>query len=278
MDQVDLRAQVSGYLTEIHVTDGQFVHKGDLLFVIDPRPYEIALQTAVAQLQTANASLDLANKQVARSTVLKRSDFESAEVVDQRTQLGRPPPPRWSRPRPRSGPPSSTWTSPASPPRSTAGRRSAGLARQPDQRRRRQRRARLSTIVSLDPIHVDFDMSEADALVYQRYLSTKQPVPDRTVKISLGDEIGWTRQGTLDFLDNQVDRSSGTLHARATVANADLLITPGQFARVQAAHVGAAAGAAGAGCGAGDGPVAQDGDDVPPPTARSCPSRSRSGR
>ena len=87
VDQVNLHAQVSGFLTEIHFTDGQIVHKGDLLYVIDPRPYTIQLQQAVALYQTAVASLDLANKEVSRSTVLHRNDFESGETLDLRTQV-----------------------------------------------------------------------------------------------------------------------------------------------------------------------------------------------
>ena len=81
-------------------------------------------------------------------------------------------------------------------------------------------------------------MSEADSLAYQRFLATRKqgsekPGVDRSVKLSLSDEAGWQRRGTLDFIDNQVDRSSGTMHARATVANPDLLIAPGQFARLE---------------------------------------------
>src|SRR5882757_8450119 len=72
VNQVGLRAQVSGYLTEIHFQDGQIVRKGDLLFVIDPRPYEIQLQQATAQRETAAAALELADKQVARTARLNR--------------------------------------------------------------------------------------------------------------------------------------------------------------------------------------------------------------
>ena len=89
VDYVELRAQVSGYLTEIHFTDGQIVHKGDLLFVIDPRPYDISLQQAAAQLQTAVAGLDLANKEIVRTTELRRNDFASGELLDQRVQQQR---------------------------------------------------------------------------------------------------------------------------------------------------------------------------------------------
>lgn len=114
VDHVEIRAQVSGYLTEIHFTDGQIVHQGDLLFVIDPRPYEIQLQQATAQQQTAMAQLDLANKQLARNTELRRSDVVSADVLDQRVQQQRAAQRRSSRPKPPFALPSSTSSSRAS--------------------------------------------------------------------------------------------------------------------------------------------------------------------
>src|SRR5258708_6923617 len=89
VNQVELRAQVSGYLTEIHFHDGQIVRKGDLLFVIDPRPYEIQLQQATAQRETAAAALELADKQVARTARLNREQFATDELLDQRTQTQR---------------------------------------------------------------------------------------------------------------------------------------------------------------------------------------------
>ena len=91
----------------------------------------------------------------------------------------------------------------------------------------------LATLVSIDPIYLNFDMSEAD---YMRFLRERQsqtgPLADK-VEISLADETAFTHQGTLDFVDNALDRSSGTIHARATVPNSDLLQTPGGFARVR---------------------------------------------
>jgi RND family efflux transporter MFP subunit len=93
----------------------------------------------------------------------------------------------------------------------------------------------LTTIVSLDPIHLDFDMSEGDYLAYQRFLLSQHsdnPV-DRTVEANLSDEQGWKHRGQLDFMDNQMDRSSGTIHARANMPNPDLLIAAGQFARLR---------------------------------------------
>src|ERR1700722_85204 len=85
IDRVELRAQVGGTLTEIHFTDGQIVHKGDLLLVIDPRPYEIKLAQAKAQLQTATARVALANTQLSRAQSLRHNDFATQETVDQRT-------------------------------------------------------------------------------------------------------------------------------------------------------------------------------------------------
>src|SRR5580698_8213360 len=75
VNDVEIRAQVSGYLTEIHFTDGQIVHKGDLLFVIDPRPYDIKLAEAVAQVQTNQARLALANRELSRAQALKHDDY-----------------------------------------------------------------------------------------------------------------------------------------------------------------------------------------------------------
>jgi RND family efflux transporter MFP subunit len=93
----------------------------------------------------------------------------------------------------------------------------------------------LTTIVSLDPIHLDFDMSEGDYLAYQRFLQSQHSGVsiDRTVEADLSDEQGWKRRGELNFLDNQMDRSSGTIHARASLPNPDLFIAAGQFARLR---------------------------------------------
>ena len=85
VDAVELRAQVGGTLTEIDFQDGQIVHKGDPLFVIDPRPFQIRLEQAVAQLQTAHARKALAEAELWRAQQLKRTEFGTVENVDQRT-------------------------------------------------------------------------------------------------------------------------------------------------------------------------------------------------
>jgi RND family efflux transporter MFP subunit len=90
----------------------------------------------------------------------------------------------------------------------------------------------LTTIVSLDPIYLDFDLSEADYAAYQ-HSAAARPSATNAVQISVDGERPWARAGDLDFLDNEIDRRSGTLHARATLTNPDMMIAPGGFARVR---------------------------------------------
>jgi len=93
----------------------------------------------------------------------------------------------------------------------------------------------LTTLVSLDPIYLDFDMSESDYLTFSRERARLSGPLANAVTLSLGDENRFTRPGTLDFVDNALDRSSGTIHTRATVPNSDLFLVPGEFARVRVA-------------------------------------------
>ena len=235
VDQVELRAQVSGYLTEIHFTDGQIVHKGDLLFVIDPRPYEIALQQAVAQYQAATAGLDLANKEVSRTTDLTRDDFASRELLDQRvqTQLAASAALEQAKAAIHAAQLNLEFTRITAPFSGKISLRHVSIGSLISGGPGAATGTALTSIVSLDPIHLDFDLSEADYLAYQRFLATKQPGLDSTIRVRLSDEQGWPRRGMLDFIDNQIDRGSGTMHARASLANPDLLIAPGQFARLR---------------------------------------------
>lgn len=237
VDQVDLRAQVSGYLTEIHFTDGQIVHQGDLLFVIDPRPYEIALQQATAQYQTAQASLDLTNQQLKRAAELQRRDFESRDVLDQRIQAQRSATAAIEQAKAaiRSAQLNIEFSHVTAPFTGRIGAHQISVGNLVQGGSGAPSSTLLATIVSLDPIHLDFDMSESDYLAWKRYEQAQQAggTLDRKVEASLSDEQGWARTGVLDFVDNQLDRSSGTIHARASIPNPDLLIAPGQFARLR---------------------------------------------
>jgi RND family efflux transporter MFP subunit len=234
VDKVELRAQVGGTLTEIHFKDGEIVHKGALLFVIDPEPYQIRMSQAQAQLEAAKARLDLASRELVRAQTLKATDAGSTENVEQRVAdrlaaqaaldgaLAQVHDARFDLDRTRITAP---FTGRIGNHQVSVGNLVAGS------RGATSPTTLLTTMVSLDPIYLDFDMSEAD---YNNYLRGHQHNSGtETVGISLADSTDFTRQGTLDFIDNALDRSSGTIHARAAVANNDLQLTPGGFARVR---------------------------------------------
>jgi RND family efflux transporter MFP subunit len=235
IEQVELRAQVGGTLTGIHFKDGDIVHKGDLLFTIDARPFEIRLAQANAQLETASARLALAERELNRAQVLATRSFGTEQTVDQRTAEQRSAQAAVDDAKaqirdaefdlehchitaPFTGRIGAHLVSVGN---LIAGSRAATTPT-----------TLLATLVSLDPIWLDFDMSESDFLQYSRDRARKDGAAD-LVEIALSDETRFGRQGTLDFVDNALNRSSGTIHARATVANPDHLLTPGEFARAR---------------------------------------------
>jgi multidrug efflux system membrane fusion protein len=232
VDNVDLRAQVSGFLTEIHFTDGQIVHRGDLLFVIDPRPFEIQLQQATAQYQSALAGLQLADEQLKRTSTLQHSDFASRDLLDQRLQAqrGAQASVEQAKAAIRSAQLNLEFSRITAPFDGRIGAHQVSVGSLISGGNAGGSNTLLATVVSMDPIHLDFDMSESDYLSWRRYQEA-QPKDGaaEVVQASLSDEQGWTRKGHLDFVDNRMDRGSGTMHARASLPNSDLLIAPGQF-------------------------------------------------
>jgi multidrug efflux system membrane fusion protein len=236
VDKVELRAQVGGILTEIHFTDGQIVHKGDLLFVIDPRPYEIRLAQAKAQLQTTAARVALANNQLSRAQSLRRNEFATQETVDQRTsdQDASAAAVEDAKARIRDAELDLEYCRVTAPFTGRMGARQVSIGSLvAGSRAAVSPTTLLATLVSLDPLYLDFDMSESDYLTFARERARHGgPLADR-ILIGLSDENSLTREGTLDFVDNTLDRSSGTIHARATVPNHDLFLAPGQFARLR---------------------------------------------
>jgi membrane fusion protein, multidrug efflux system len=238
INRVELRAQVGGILTEIHFEDGQIVHKGDLLFMIDPRPYEIKLAQATAALQTATAHIALANNQLSRAQSLRRSDFATQETVDQRTsdQDASAAAVEDAKARIRDAQLDLEYCRVTAPFTGRIGARQVSIGSLvAGSRAAVSPTTLLATLVSLDPIYLDFDMSESDFLTFSRERAKRGgPLADKVV-IGLSDENNFKREGTLDFVDNALDRSSGTIHARATVPNTDLFLAPGQFARLRVA-------------------------------------------
>jgi len=238
IDRVELRAQVGGTLTEIHFKDGQIVHRGDLLFVIDPRPYEIKLEQAKAALDTATARTALANNQLYRAQSLKRDEFATQETVDQRTNDHNASQAAIedAKARVRDAELDLEYARVRAPFTGRIGARQVSIGSLiAGSRAATSPTTLLATLVSLDPLYLDFDMSESDFLTFQRERARLKGTLADKVKIALSDENGFERDGTLDFIDNALDRSSGTIHARATVPNGDLFLAPGQFARLRVA-------------------------------------------
>ena len=238
VDEVDVRARVSGYLESIHFTDGQMVKKDDLLFVIDPRPFEISLTSAQAALNSAKARVDLAKQQLARADKLKKSDFVSQSTFDERLQemLSASSDAEVASAAIASAKLNLSFTRVTAPMDGRIGNHQVSvgnLITGGDGGGAMQ----LATIVSLDPIHFSFDVSEADFLAYQRAAASGKltSARDEKLKVSahLTDEEAWSLQGSMDFVNNQVDRTTGTIRARAVFPNTELLITPGQFGRVR---------------------------------------------
>ncbi|MBE7210568.1 MAG: efflux RND transporter periplasmic adaptor subunit [Gluconacetobacter diazotrophicus] len=236
VDAVEIRPQVGGILTEIHFTDGQIVHKGDLLFVIDPRPYQIKLAQAVAAAQTAQARLTLAGSELWRAQQLKNSSYGTAQAVDQRGADQRANTAALAQAEQQIRDAqldleycrvSAPFTGRISNHRVSVGALISGS------RAGTSATTLLTTLMSLDPVHLDFDMSEADFQSFSRAHPHQDGMVGSPVAISLSDDGKFNTQGKLDFVDNAVDRGSGTLHARATVPNPELTIAPGEFARLR---------------------------------------------
>ena len=230
---VEIRARVSGYVQEIGFEDGQIVEAGQTLFVIDPRPYQAAVDRAKAQIDMQRAQLDLARLDQERTSRLVSTSAAARATLDQRN--------------------AEFAEASANLAASEAELRQAELdlgftrVTAPFAGRVSDRRVDvgnlvsdqtlLTTIVQLDPIYLSFDMSESDFLAYQR-ASARGELPstrdNRTiVQAHLVDEEGWPHEGTMSFVDNVVDQGSGTIRGRATFPNPQNLITPGQFGRIR---------------------------------------------
>jgi len=234
---VEIRARVSGFIDKLHFKDGQFVNVGEPLFTIDKRPYEIALDSARADVARNKAQVDLADLQVQRGAALVASrnipeaenDTRKSNLAVAKAQL------KAAEAAMRNAELNLEWTEVTAP---LSGRISdrkidAGNLIQGGQ----TGATLLATIVSQDPIRFLFDVSESDYLRYQRlYMAGARPEADSStipVRIRLADETDWKRTGKIDFVDNSLSLRSGTVRTRAVVDNKDHLLTPGVFGRIQ---------------------------------------------
>lgn len=237
VDSVEIRSRVSGYLDSIHFTDGQMVNKGDALFVIDPRPFEISLASAEAALASAQARVNLAQQQLDRAEKLKKSDFVSQSTFDERLEelQSAAADAEVASAAINAAKLNLAYTRIAAPISGRVGVHEVSIGNLVTGGESGNT-TRLTTLVSLDPIHLTFDVSESDFLAYQRAAAEGRLQSTRDsieVAAHLMDEESWSLQGKMDFVNNEVDRTAGTIRARAIFANPGNLITPGQFGRIR---------------------------------------------
>lgn len=229
VSSVDVRPRASGYLQRSHFTDGQYVRAGQLLFTIDARPSQAALDQARAQLARAQATLVNARTELARSETLAKSEAASREEVEQRRAAVR--------------------AGEADVAAGHAAVRAAGLnvgftrVTAPISGRVSQRmvdpgnavsadQTVLTRIVSTSPMHFSFQGSEASLLQYERRGDTLQNAP---VRIRLQGDDDYKLNGRIDFVDNALSNGSGTITVRAVVQNPDGKLRPGLFGQLQLA-------------------------------------------
>ena len=236
-ERVAVRARVSGYIEQVHFVDGADVKQGDLLFMIDRRPFEIAVDSARADLARAQAQVTLNQVDYQRAQELVKTAATTVRDLDTRK--------------------ANLDTSQAQVMAAQAALRNAELnlewteVRAPISGRVSDRRVdpgnlvtggqdnatALTTIVKLDPIYFVFEGSEADYIRYSRLSREGERPSSRAapnpVRVQLADETGWPHPGHMDFVDNEVNTRSGTIRGRAVLDNHDLFLTPGTFGRLQ---------------------------------------------
>jgi RND family efflux transporter MFP subunit len=237
VSSVEVRPRVSGFIDKIHFKDGQIIKAGDPLFTIDPRPFEIAAESARADVTRAKAQVALAESEVDRALPLVKSgavterDFtqRSANLSVAQAQL------QVALASLKSAELNLEWTVVTAPiagrisdRKVAAGNLVVGGA---------TGTTLLTTIVAMDPIHFLFDASESDYLRYSRLNASGERASsrdvDNPVMLKLADEEGFVHQGRMDFVDNQLNPRSGTMRARAVFENKDQLLTPGVFGRLK---------------------------------------------
>lgn len=235
--RVDVRSRVSGYLDSVHFAEGQMVDAGQLLFVVDQRPFQAEVDRARAEVEGASTRFDLAEMEFARGKRLTSSRAMSRESMEERraqrdaaeAEL------KAAQARLRAAELDLGFTEVRAP---LAGRVSdirvdpgnlisGGSANS----------TVLTTIVALDPIELEIEASEAEFLRYTRLSSDGTRPSSRDianpVEARLLDEQDWRHKGHMTFVDNELDPDTGTMRGRATFDNPDLVLLPGMFARAR---------------------------------------------
>jgi multidrug efflux system membrane fusion protein len=238
VESVDIRPRVSGYITEIHFEAGAIVKKGDLLYVIDPRPYKADFDRAAAEVDRMDAQLKLAQIELNRATDLRNKATISASEFDQRAAAfqGAAAAKSSAEAAKNSAALNLEFTQVKSPVdgRVSDQRITVGNLVQPGA----GPESVLTTVMSVDPIYAKVDADENAILKYVKLAEEGKRVSARTDKIpawvELGNETGFPHEGYVDFVDNRLDPGTGTIRARIVLKNWNPnFITPGFFVRVR---------------------------------------------
>jgi multidrug efflux system membrane fusion protein len=238
VEEVQVRARVGGFVTNVEFRDGAFVNTGDLLYIIDARPFEAVAEQADGQLSDARAKGELAKRELDRGLTLVQTSAVSESVVDQRRQAlqAAKAAEMQAEGALKAAQLNIEFTHVIAP---IGGRVSRHLISVGNlvQGSDAGGGTLLTSIVSLDPIYIYFDMDEATYLKNNRlYFEGKRPSSRENpnpVQVSLTGETKPSHDGKVDFLDNRLDLSTGTLRGRAVIPNKDFSILPGQFGRVR---------------------------------------------
>jgi len=237
VNSVEIRARVNGYLEKVNFKDGALVKKGDLLFVIDPRPYQAALDRSQAELERAKSQLDLAENDYKRAMELFQNKAISAEEIDTRSKG-------------RTGADAAVKSAQANVETAQLNLDYSKILAPIDGRISRamvtegnlvtgdgKDSTMLTTLVSVDPIYAYVDVDEKTVIKYQQLdrQGARSDGQGGSVPAQLGliNENTFSHQGVIDFTDNQIDSTTGTLRVRGIFPNADGSLIPGQFARLR---------------------------------------------
>jgi multidrug efflux system membrane fusion protein len=249
VDSVEVRPRVSGYVSAVHFIEGALVRKGDVLFQIDPRPFQTEVDRLQAELARARATVQRADSEAERAERLRRENAIANEERDRRQSFAQESAAQVAAVDAalRAAELNREFTRVTSP---INGRVSRAIVTEGNLVSSGPGEATLlTTVVSLDPVYAYFD---ADEQIYLKYAGGTAEAKasalrsgnrsrgsiDRRIRMALSNEEGFPREGQLDFLDNQLDSGTGTIRGRAVFRNTDGLLTPGLFVRLRLAGAG----------------------------------------